>query len=195
MAVFQVTGPQPVVLYDSSNAEIAAPPVGSYTVPVNIRETGTTAAGGATTCWYLNAVGVALYIRRMVLSVGFDGTAATNTVRYDVARYGTAVCSGGTAITPIKKKSSYAASAATAGFLDTGVTVTNVVFETPICTLGCPISVTSKAVPYHINLITPGQKYSDFKLAAGEGLAIFKNVTAVVGQTISGYIEYDERAS
>lgn len=196
MALIPVTGPQPVVLYDSSNTEIAAPPVGSYTCPVNIRQTTTTTAGGAAgTVWYLNAVGVALYIRRAVLSVGFDGTAATNTVRYSLARFGTAVCSAGTAIVPTKKKTSYSASSATAGFVDTGVTTTNVVFAAPFATLGCPISVTSKAVPYHLNFITPGQKYSDFVIAAGEGLAIYLDVTGVVGQTISGYIEYDERAS
>lgn len=187
------TQTQPVTLYDSGGAEIHPVPSASFMAPINIRQTATTAA--QSTVWYLNAAGaLGLYIRRLVLQVGFDGTAAASTVRYDLLRYGTAVCSGGIAITPIKKSTANAtATTATAGFADTGVTVTSVVFETAFATLACPISVTSRSSVYPINLVTPAQRFGEIVIASGQGLAIQLTVTAVVGQTITGYVEWDEK--
>ena len=184
---------QPVTLYDSAGTEVHAPPTGSYFAPVNIRQTGTTAA--ATTVWYLNAAGsLSLYIRRIVLGVHFDGTAAAALQRYDVMRYGTAVCSAGTAITVVLKSSGGAATTATAGFADTGVTTTNVAFETALTTMGVPISVTGKSAIYKYDFTTPGQKYGELVIANGKGLAIqLSTVAAVVGQSVTGYVEWDEK--
>lgn len=184
-------------LYDAgaSGAEILPLPTRAFLLPILVRQTGATAA--ASTVWAARNVAgpQTVYIRRIRGAVTFDGTAAAaTTIGYDFMRFSVATPTGGTALTPIKKRSAYAASnVSDARFLDTGLTVAGVTFETPFARVQAPISVTSMIRPFEIDFSYLGDRGAPFELASGEGLAIQLTATAVIGLGISGWVEYDER--
>lgn len=184
-----------VTLYDSTgNKLLLETPVGSYILPINVRQTATTASPA--TVWAMrNGATKTISIRRLRLSVLFDGTAAAaTTVKYTILRFSTATPSAGTALTVIKKRSSYASSTLTdARFLDTGLTVTSVVFETDMHIIGLPISVTGGVSPQDLLFSRANEPYGDFELAANEGLAIQLKSQAAIGLGIVGSVEWDER--
>jgi hypothetical protein len=184
-----------VTLYDSAGNEVAAPPVGSYLLPISIRQTAASEAG--VTVWSMrNGATYTCNVKSIHLVMGFDGTASLGAVElsYCIQRFSTATPSGGTALTAIKKRSADGASSiADARYLDTGLTVTSVVFETDAIVLGLPGTATGICVPFNIPLEIPGQKYGTFDLAVNEGLCIRLKTAAIVGQELSGFIQWDER--
>lgn len=161
-----------------------------YSAPVNIRQSAATASGG--TVWSMRNVSGStktVYIERIYLMMAFDtGTSlVTRTLqRYDLCRFSTATPTAGTAITVIKQDNSSGSTQVTdVRFVDTGLTTTSVAFEAPFATIGCPATdaTTTQFVREGIA----------FKLAPGEGLCIRLNVTAVVGQDLTGEIVWSER--
>lgn len=185
-----------VTLYDNAGNEVLKPPTGAYVLPVSVTQSAATAANS--TVWAMRYVTGSLTakIRRIRLAVGFNGTAAAATsVAYHLCRFSTATPTGGTAIGVIKKRNSYAGSVVTdARFLDTGLTVAGVVFETPFAQMSIPVSVTGVINPWEVDFVDVGDRFDEFALVAGEGLAIRLDVVAVAGQIISGYVEWDEVA-
>lgn len=180
--------------YDSGGTELFPAITGAYMLPIRVRQTATTAA--ASTVWAMRNVSgpLTVYIRKIKGAIIFDGTAATNTIGYDFMRFTTATPSSGTALTVIKKRTAYASSNVTdARFVDTGLTVTSIVFETPFAQALTPISVTSMVRPFEIDFTENGIRQSGFELASGQGLAIQLTATAVVGLAINGWVEWDER--
>jgi len=183
-----------VTLYDSAGNEVNSPPVGSYILPVNIRQTAATAANA--TVWAMrNGATRTVFIREINLSLGFDGTAAaTTTCRYGFQRFTAATPTAGTALTAIKRRAAYDVSTiADARFVDTGLTTTSVVFETDFAVIGLPISVTSVNRSVCITFEGAGERYDSFELAPNAGLAIRLNVAAVIGLSLNGFISWDER--
>lgn len=184
-----------VTLYDSAgNKLLLDTPTGAYMLPVNIRQSAATAANA--TVWAMrNGATKVMSIRRLRLAMMFDGTAAaTTTLKYTIQRFSAATPTAGTALTVIKKRSSYGASTvADARFLDTGLTTTSVTFETDAHILALPISVTSGNAFYDIQFGRANEPYGDFELAVNEGLCIRLLNTAVVGQGLVGGVEWDER--
>lgn len=183
-----------VTLYDSLGNEIAKPATGSYVADINVRQTAASAIG--TTIWTMRNTGaLTALIRQISLIMAFDGTAAAaTTLRYDIARFSGATPTGGTAVTPVKKRNSYGASSVTdLRFLDTGLTTTGITFESAFHTIALPVSVTSGNAQLHLPFTLPGERYSPFELATGEGLAIRLNVAAVIGLSLTGSVHWDDK--
>lgn len=183
---------------DANGNQLNPAPTGCYMLPLYWRHTAATGAG-ATVFAMRNTVGaLTAKLRRIVLTMGFDGTAvAATSMRYTLMRFNTATPTIGTALTVVKKRSSYPASnigdARFKADAVAGLTVTSVVFETPFAALVLPVPTTGFNVQLAINFIQPGQSFSPFELASGEGLAIQVDTTAaIIGLSGSGFIEWDE---
>lgn len=163
--------------------------MGRYTVPINIRFTGTTAAGS--TVWALTAsAGAAIFIRRIVLFCSFDGTAAASTARHEIRRHSAAVPSGGAAITPIPKDEDDGASTVADVRQDTAggaLTVTSVVFQDPMLTASCPRGTTGSVSVLNLDFAA-----APIKIDPSDGLCIQNSIVAVVGDAIAGFIEWEE---
>lgn len=166
-------------------------PVGAYMLPIFIRQTAAT-AGGATVWAMRNGGALKAFLRRIFLVASFDGTAAASHSQWEIERFSAATPTTGTALTIVKKKSAgIASTVADARFLDTGLSVTSVVFESPFIWVGNPRQngATSEFVfPYNRDL----EDQEDFTLDLNEGLAIRLTTAAVIGDSIRGYIEWDE---
>lgn len=161
-----------------------------YTAPVNMRFSGATVANS--TVWALR-VGATrpISIRRIVLFSAFDGAAATTSARYELLRIRTATASGGTAITPVPKLvASGASTAADVRQETTGaaLTVTSITFDTALMTCGaCPRGATGSVVLMNIDLSA-----SPIVLDVNDGIVIRNQQTAVVGDVLAGFIEWEE---
>lgn len=183
-----------VTPYDSSANEYSPFPTGAYALPVNIRQTAATVANS--TVWTMrNGASKKMFLRRILLQILFDGTAAAaTTLKYMLARFSAATPTGGTALTAVKMQSTFPATTlADARFLDTGLTTTGITFETEWATLAIPASVTNGVVHVPIPFIGSNEAKEPFVLAPNEGLAIRLQNAAVIGQGISGSIHWDER--
>lgn len=164
-----------------------------YMLPIIARQTAASASGS--TVWAMRLPAVAtmrVKVKRLQISSNFDGTAAASQGRYDLARFNTATPTGGTALTIAKKRSSAPASAVTdARRLDTGLTVTSVVFEAEMLSLG----VCRQRGAQFMDLETderPESTNNEIELLPGEGLCVRLGATAVIGDELSGYIEWEE---
>lgn len=183
-----------VTIYDSAGFEVQAPPVGVYLLPVNVRQTAATAANSVV--WAMrNGASRTLTVKQINVTVDFDGTlAALTTPRYGVQRFTIAAPTGGTALVPIKKRSTYSASTvADARFLDTGLTLGAMVFETDAMVFGVTASVTGGNSLRPFDFTVSGERHSGFELAPNEGLCIRLNTAAVIGVSLTGFVGWDER--
>jgi len=189
-------------LYDSAGNELRPIPTAAYLLAIiNGRQTVVATAAGTFFAMRNNTSGRTIFIRRIILAVGFDGTAAATSSRWELARFSNATPSGGTAITlpagAVKKRSSYANSnlldarwiTGTAG----GLTMTSVVMETAFDSVGVPRGTSGTSIVYVREFGDAGAEKNDrFELLTGEGLAINAGVTGVVGDSFQGSVEWDE---
>lgn len=177
--------------YDSAGTELLPPPTGVYMLPFGIRYSAALAAAGKV--WAMrNGSTKTVYITRIQLSASFDGTGAATTVIYQFMRFSTATPTGGNAQTVIKKNSSYPASAIADARLTTGaalLTVTSVVFESPFADLGCQHQIGGNSI---LDLNFGEHPSRCFVLGANEGLAINLLTATVIGDAMSGVIEWYE---
>jgi hypothetical protein len=132
-----------------------------------------------------------LYIRRIVLFSGFDGTAAATTARHEIRRFRTATPSGGSTVVAVPKEVASGNSTAADIRQDTAggaLTVTSVTFDDPAMTIGsCPRGVSGAVCV--LNLDTSSQP---LKIDVNDGLVIRNSIVAVVGDSIAGFIEWEE---
>lgn len=160
-----------------------------YMAPINIRFTGTTAAGS--TVWALRAsAGATIFIRRIVLFTSFDGTAAASTSRQEVRRFSGATPTGGTAITAIPKDEDDGASTVADIRQDLAggaLTVAGVSFQDPMLTSSCPRGTTGS-----ISVLNLDFAAAPIKIDPSDGICIQNNVIAVIGDAIAGFIEWEE---
>lgn len=160
-----------------------------YSAPVNIRQSTNSSAN--TTIWAMrNDTGSTktVYIERIELNMAFDaGTPITRSLqRYDIVRFSAATPTGGTTLTVVPIDSSSPSTQITdVRQIDTGLTVSGISFGTSILTIGVPAS-DGATVNYSSSAIP-------IILASGEGFCIRLNNTAVVGQSITGFISWSER--
>lgn len=179
-----------VTLYDSLGVEQGEVGELVFYLPIYIRQTAITVAGSIV--WMMrNGATKTIEIKKLMLTVGFDAAAQASTSRsYSFARFSTDVPTGGTSILAniVKQSSTQAASTiAAARYADVGLTLGATVLEAPFATVEIPISATGVIVPLAIEL---DDKH--LKLAANEGIAIYLEQNAAVGQSISGMIQWDE---
>ena len=180
-------------LYDAAGNALIPAPSGSFMLPINVRQTAASAA--ASTVWTVrNGASKTMRLRRLFAAVVFDGTAAAaTTLKYALQRFSAATPTGGTALTAVKKRTTYSASTiADARFLDTGLTTTGVTFETDAAILPIAVSVTAQTAVMDVYFERTAELHSTFELAANEGLALRLNTAAVIGMGIDGFLEWDE---
>lgn len=179
-----------VELVDAAGRKWA--PVESYMAQIDFTPATTFADG--TTYWTMRNVSgtkIAL-IRRLELILAFTGTAAASVSSYRIERFSAATPTTGTAITVVKKKSAFTASAITdIRFNNTGLTTTGVTFETGAMTRVMHMNQL-QAVAFDLSFTGEGE-VPKFELASGEGLAIRANGTIVSGTRMTGCISWDER--
>jgi hypothetical protein len=189
-------------LYDSAGKELYPVPTGAYMLAiVNGRQTVAATAAGMFFAMRNSLTGVTLYIRRVTLTVGFDGAPVATTSRWDLAKFAGATPSGGTSISlpggAIKKRTTYGSSnlldaryiTGTAG----GLTTTNITVETAIDSMGVPRGTAFATATYIREFGDAGAHVNDrFEIAPGEGLCIVAGITGVVGDSFQGSVEWDE---
>lgn len=170
---------------------------GSYIAPVEFRCTGTPAAG--TTVWIARGPAqLSAFVRRVRLTLGFDGTAAAATLRLGLyTGTGAASATGGTAITPGKKSEGYPTSTmqdvrqdVAAGALTTaGITFA----ADPLHVFGLPISVTGHNVFVDVRFGLRNDLDDARKLGANDHIALrVQTVAGVIGWSATGDVEWDE---
>lgn len=161
----------------------------SYATKVNIRQSAATAAG--VTVWSMrNATGSTktVTIININLIINFDGTTplAPATLRYDIRRFDTATPTSGTAQTPDPMLGTNPSSQVTdVRSVDTGLTVTSVVFKNIFSTIG--VAAQKGTGSYYIRDDVPIQ------LSPGEGLAIQLSNDAIIGLSLTGEVVWSER--
>lgn len=189
------------ILYDAVGGTAIYPsaPTGSYQASFFHLAAATDAAGSAVV-GLRNPVASSktLYLRNIRGRVSFQGTAAAAHVGFDFIRFSGGDPSGGTTMTRAKKRSSYAASQvldANAQYRSGILTMTSVVYDTngPFHVVRVPASVTGTITEFDIDFVQAGTSYEGFELAVGEGIAIRQQIVAIIGTSIAGSIEWDER--
>lgn len=181
-----------IILLAQTLATFSTTPVATiplyYSLPVNLRQSAATTAGNTVWAMRNNAASPKLIlIERINMAMSFDaGTPITRaSLRYEFVRFNSATPTGGTAISPIMMDSNSPATLVTdARYLDTGLTTSGMVFETPFASVGCPASDGATSSYF---------RDMPIKLGAGEGLAIRLTVAAVAGQGLFGEVIWSER--
>ena len=162
-----------------------------YVLPVKIRQT-TTATSGTTVYAFRNSVSSTktVYLKAINLALDFDGATSLTTKYYDLCRFSGATPSGGTSLTVIKAQTSDDTSNVTdARYLDTGLTTTNVTFESAFHTIGISINKPNGSQPIVFN----NGQIPNISLAPGEGFAIRTNGTTSIGLGLFGSIAWVEK--
>ena len=166
-----------------------------WKAPIKIRHTGTTAAGEPVWAMRLkDDATVQVEITKIQLYVSFDGTVATTHAAYTIERYDTFTMTGGVQIVP-----SPVAKAGTAIqvtdvrdiLAGTGLVDTSVANIEELAIVGLPRSATG-----HGQMFEFGPQFCYLRnlgnVQQGQGLAIVLDNTAVVGDGLNGYVEWEE---
>jgi len=179
-----------VTEYDSAGQELYKTPGGSYLIPISMgRQTAAIAAGSY--IWaFRNGAAKTIRLRRIVLTTSFDGTAAATTQTYQIMRFSTATPTGGSVIVIVKKKTTYGASTVVDARQNPAAAlgITGVVFET----VGMCIQQPRQLAPLQQINMPFDQSNNAYELQPNEGLAINLLVVGVIGDTITGFVEFDE---
>lgn len=166
----------------------------SYSLTVVVRQTAASVPG--TTIWTMyNGGSRIIRLRRVMLNVQFDGAGAASDSLYGLVRFRGAVPTLGGALGVIKNNQSAGASTVTdARLLDTGLTVAGISFDGPFIGMSCPRTAGATA-QYKVDWPAIAQSpLEPMIIVPLDGLAITLSNTAVIGDSISGMIEWDEFA-
>lgn len=174
-------------LVDASGRKIASGE--NYSVLVDLAPATTLTDG--TSYFFMKTTGAkTALIRKVELTASFTGTAAASVSSYRIERFTGTTPTGGTALTPVKKKNTYSASTITAGFLNTGLTTSGTTIEPSFVRLSHMNQLAT--VPIDLNFTEFGEG-SYFCLDVGEGLLIRANGALVAGTRLTGAIFWAER--
>ncbi len=185
----QVTaGALRMVEYEPSGAARRVAPVGAYMVPLNIDMTVAVAATNLV--WALTNNGTKnVYVTRLCLHTGFAGTAAVTQALWELLRFTAGPPTGGTAITVIKKKTTYPASSVGDVRVNGGAALTlgTAVLDTAFLQLS-----TARQLQAGNDLVLSLEEQERILIAPGEGLGFALGVAAVVGDFVAGSIHWIE---
>jgi hypothetical protein len=188
------------LLYDCAGRSVVLKATsGSFLTSILIRQSAASVAN--TLVWSLfnpDNSGVVARIRAIRLMMLFDGTSpgaqGRNVLVYRTG--GLSAPTAGTALTPTKKRTADAASVCDVRFLDTGLTTSLTKMGDPFGRFNLPMDTTGKFVlaewPYETGL---RRLTSPMELREMEGIGIYLGDTAVIGQGLCGYVEWDETTS
>jgi len=175
-----------VAPYDQDGNPLHPALAGSYATPIEVIPSTVT---NNTTYWALTNNGaLTLFLKRMFLTLGFSGTVAASRTLYSIMRFGSAVPTGGTNLTPVPKRSTMNPSSISDNrFAPGGLTTTSLVFETPATIIGITNQFAA-SVEYDLDWLD-----KPFELLPNEGLAIRAYGGGVAGAYATGYLEWDEK--
>ena len=178
-----------VTLYDSSGKLVVKEYDASYMVRIEVIPTTLTA--GTTYFAMRNVGGKRVFIRKIEMKLGFSGTATASRSLYEWERFSAATPTGGTALTALKKGSTFPnSSVGDIRFAPGGLTITGVVFEAPFHLVGNTNQLNNDQTQ-DISYVD-GPDIGRLVLAVGEGLCVRANTAIVAGSYLIGSITWDE---
>lgn len=186
-----------VTLYDAAGNEIHPVPTGAYVMPL-VRGRITAAIAANSLIWGMRAgASLTVFIRRIRIVCAFDGTAAASTQQFEFIRFVNANPTGGSVLTPIKKRGAYAGSTVQDARFNAGAAlgVAGISFDgNGFGDFGVSRGATGASAMLELVFSSAAERFSRFELAPNEGLGIRTVVATVVGDSIQGAIEWDEKA-
>ncbi len=188
-----------VTRFDTDGNELQPSVLGSYLVNIFILLGGNVAADVLLWSLFNPSATVDIQVRAIRATCFFSGTAGGTSQRGFYANRSNIVApTGGTVITPTKKRTGDATSVADLRFDNAALTVTggNARFGIPLIRWVQPISFTSPGEETHehdLRMYVPGQRQiAPLVLAYNEGLGIYLHSAAGAGVGLFGYVEWDE---
>ncbi len=187
-----------VYLANSSGTEISGgAPTGSYAIASGVlRQTGATAAASSIISFRNNST-KSMRIRRISLTVSFDGTAAATTSSFRIRKFDTATMSGGTAASLPADVYEMQTSYPNSTLLDfrwgaAALTTTSVVFYGYLGQAGVSRGVTGASQRFVWDYTATNSASGYPTLAASEGIAVVVDTTCVIGDAVGMSVEWDE---
>lgn len=168
-------------------------PTGVYMTPISFRHTAADAAASIIFA-IRNSASKLLVIRRVLINVSFDGTAAATTSEYQLVSYNSiSADSGATAQTPGKKRSAWPASSVTSVRGGGLVTLTGGAVDQTFATFGVQRQVSASS-QFVLDFSSPNP-YGGIEIdaSAAAAIGIRLNAIAVIGDAVRGWIEWEER--
>lgn len=188
------------ILYDASGTVIfPAAPAGSYLTNISLRHTSADAAGSVVWAIHNPAASTkTAYIKRVRGILSFDGSAAAATgIGYEIIKFSGADPTTGTTIDIVKKRNAYPASQIAAANIQqkSGIlTMSGITNIQILAVLRLPVAVTNPFLFFDLGFVISGIGYEALEIAVDYGLAIRVGpVAAIIGQTLSGQVVWDER--
>jgi hypothetical protein len=182
------------ITYDSDGYEARPIMRGGYMLPVIHQRLSAALVAGATIWTMRNGTNYLISIRRIFLALGFSGTAAATTSSYQLYRFSGATPTGGIGLTVVKRSSSYPSTSVIDARFNYAASlgVAGVVFETAFAACGVQrqVSATQLFDMDYSNVF--GGDRINLRLAPNEGLAIKIDNTGVIGDTIGGFVDWNE---
>ena len=188
------------ILFDAlGNPIFPVAPTGSYIAHISIRHTVADPAGSMV--WAMRnplASPRALHVRNIRGRLSFDGTAvAAANIGYEFVRFTGADPTTGTTVPRVKKRSGYGPSVVQDANIQqkSGVlTMTGVANIEILNVVRLPAAVTNGVAPFDLDFVVANQPYEALELEPGAGVGIRVGPNAaIIGQTIAGSVEWDER--
>jgi hypothetical protein len=188
-----------VTLYDPAGREIIKKPTtGSYLAGILIRNSASN-PGNNTLIWSLfnSSKTVVVEIRRILIDTIFDGTGSGAVAGlFYLARTNTAAPTGGTAVTPTKKRTGDPASVVDLRFLDTGLTKGSLVIAgDPFARTEITEQNTGGVVNWDLPKYRLMQRQSaPIELGYLDGIGLFVGAATniIAGLGLCGFVEWDE---
>lgn len=171
--------------------QLGSAPVGAYSLPLRFRHSAADASGSLIWAIRNSAAARSVWLRRVHVVCGFDGTVVATESEFELVRLDSvSAFSGGTARTPGRRRTSYAASVVTAA--DNAIlTLTNGVVIDTICAWGCTRQSQSAIAAFDFNWARADAPL--LEAGVGNAFAIRLNAAAVIGDFFRGCVEWEER--
>lgn len=182
------------VLYDSDGLEARPIMRGGYMLPIIHQRLSAALVAGATIWSMRNGTNFLISIRRILLTLGFSGAAATSTSAYQLYRFSGATPTGGNALTVAKRNSAYPPTSIIDARFNYAASlgVAGVIFETAFAATGVQRQLAATQLfDLDYSDVFGGDRIN-LRLAPGEGLAIKIDNTGVIGDTIGGIVDWNE---
>lgn len=161
---------------------------------IRVRQSAATALGAVVWAIRNSSAGKTLYITKLWLQMWFDGTGAATEMKYELIKgTGCTAMSGGTAITPLLKRTTLTNPDVDCRVLDTGLTLTGVTQEPDPFWSAAMARLTHSATQaggigtQHVLDIS---EEAPIELAYQETLSLRQWATSVLGDNIAGGCEF-----
>lgn len=189
-----------VTEYDTSGNELNPSVQGIYMLPISVRFSAALAVSGVPAIWAMRvdaSASVNVYLRKIFLRSSFDGTEVASSLELQLIRFTAATPTAGTSLTPIPIDATYPASVVSDARVSTGaalLTTTSVTVDTNgYFAAQQQARRNDSNCELDIEYYSPNDPWGLMKMTAGDGVLIRINTATVIGDTLGGYILWEER--